>query len=249
MSIWQRCAGEKAMQTISGTVYRLVESQEQIATTAYVDTLAEQAVLEQLLERSKPPQPPYSHSLHYLLATPFRYPPLKRGSRFGQKHQPGLFYGATDVPTTLAESSFYRLVYLESMSSEAMPSKPLSGQHTLFDVGYRTECGVRLQEPPFDHYKDAIRHPSDYRTAQRLGTDMRAAGVLCFEYPAARWADGINVALYNGSAFSANRPTNQQRFISATGQRQVEFKNIDTGQVYSYDTSRFRVDGLLPRPA
>ena len=48
-----------------------------------VDTLAEQARLEELLEHSKPAVPPECRHLHYLLFTPFRYgAPYPRGSRF-----------------------------------------------------------------------------------------------------------------------------------------------------------------------
>ena len=50
---------------------------------ALVDTMAEQQRLEQLLDESKPPVPPECRSLHYLLATPFRYgAPYPGGSRF-----------------------------------------------------------------------------------------------------------------------------------------------------------------------
>ena len=59
-----------------GRLLRLVESQEQVATNSLVRTLAEQALLEDLIEASKPPLPATGHGLHYLLATPFRYPPL-----------------------------------------------------------------------------------------------------------------------------------------------------------------------------
>ena len=249
MTIWQGCSGIQAIQPVSGTVLRLVESQEQVATTTYVDTLAEQDVLEALLETSKPVQPLHTQGLHYLLATPFRYPPLKWGSRFGQKNEPSLFYGATQVATALAEASFYRLVYLQSMASDGMPSKPLSGQHTLFEIGYQTDYGIRLQETPFDRFRDAIRHPSDYSKTQQLGADMRMAGVRCFQYPAARCATGTNVALYDASSFTKISPENLQQFISATGKTKVEFKNIATGQCYCFDSGQFMVEGKLPLPA
>jgi hypothetical protein len=46
-------------------LYRLVENQEQVATLGYVDTLEEQAVLEELLETSKPDYPDtYPNTLH-----------------------------------------------------------------------------------------------------------------------------------------------------------------------------------------
>jgi hypothetical protein len=72
----------------------MVESQQQIATSSLVDDLAEQALLEELIERSKPPLRSGTERLHYLLATPFRYPPLRHGSRFGGRFEPSLLYGA-----------------------------------------------------------------------------------------------------------------------------------------------------------
>ncbi|MDP1329436.1 hypothetical protein Q6280_28035, partial [Klebsiella pneumoniae] len=76
MDIWLECGGLERIKPIRGVLYRLVESQEQVATVGYVDSLEEQAVLEELLEGSKPAYPGdlQSQPLHYLLKTPFRYP-------------------------------------------------------------------------------------------------------------------------------------------------------------------------------
>lgn len=249
MSIWQLCSGSNAIRPLSGQAFRLVESQEQIATMAFVDTLEEQAILEQLLDSVKPPVPFHAQGLHYLLSTPFRYPPLKWGSRFGSVYEPSLFYAGTSVFSTMAEAAFYRQVYLDSMSSEDMPTKPLSGQHTLFSVGYSTQQGVQLHQAPFSEFEFNIRDRVDYSLTQQLGADMRSAGVLCFEYPSARCNEGINVALFEGSSFTESKPNNQQRVMSATTVKQVELKNIDTGEIYRYDREQFCVDGRLPLPA
>ena len=56
-------------------LWRAVEAQHRVATLRLVDDQAEQAVLEQLLEASKPPLPPHADRLHFLLSTPFRYLP------------------------------------------------------------------------------------------------------------------------------------------------------------------------------
>ena len=93
-------------------------SQEQIATLGYVDTLAEQALLEQMLDDVKPPYRADTDGLHYLLKTPFRYPPLKWGSRFGRIHEPGIFYGGCSTEATLAEAAYYRFVFWYSMDGE-----------------------------------------------------------------------------------------------------------------------------------
>jgi len=50
-----------------------VEAQHIVSTMALVDTIAEQHLLEDLLERSKPLVPPECRDLHDLLAIPFRY--------------------------------------------------------------------------------------------------------------------------------------------------------------------------------
>ena len=54
-------------------LWRGVEAQHRVATVRLVDNLAEQELLERLIEDSKPPLPPDCAGLHYLLATPFRY--------------------------------------------------------------------------------------------------------------------------------------------------------------------------------
>ena len=66
-TLWASCEGPKQIKKVRGQLFRLVESQQQIATLSYVDTLAEQAVLEQLLENVKPALPDATEPLHYLL--------------------------------------------------------------------------------------------------------------------------------------------------------------------------------------
>ena len=58
MDIWQACAGVEQIIPLRGRLVRLVENQGQVATLQLVDTLEEQALLEQLLESSKPSLPP-----------------------------------------------------------------------------------------------------------------------------------------------------------------------------------------------
>ena len=60
MDIWQACAGVEQIIPLRGRLVRLVENQGQVATLQLVDTLEEQALLEQLLESSKPSLPPLS---------------------------------------------------------------------------------------------------------------------------------------------------------------------------------------------
>lgn len=100
------CNGAEYIHPLKVNVIRLVESQEQVATTKLVETLEEQHQLESLLESTKPAQPEGAGHYHYLIWTPFRYPPLPYGSRFGNRAQHGIFYGSLDDKTALAECAY-----------------------------------------------------------------------------------------------------------------------------------------------
>ena len=76
-----------------GQAWRMVESQHIAATMKLVDNRHEQDLLESLLEASKPAPSAGTAKLDYLLATPFRYPPMQGGSRFRAATDPGVFYG------------------------------------------------------------------------------------------------------------------------------------------------------------
>ena len=97
---------------LEGKVWRLVEAQHRVSTLKLVDDLAEQALLEEIIEESKPPVPPECRHLDYLLATPFRYgAAYPRGSRFRRAGRTlGVFYAAEAPRTAVAEMAFYRLL-------------------------------------------------------------------------------------------------------------------------------------------
>lgn len=76
IDVWPQFEGGGAIKPIMATIYCLVESQEKVATLALVDNVYEQDVLEELIETTKSNLPEDSAALHYLLKTPFRYPPL-----------------------------------------------------------------------------------------------------------------------------------------------------------------------------
>lgn len=247
--IWGACDGSHAVHPIQGTLHRQVESQQAIATLAYVDTLEEQATLEALLEDSKPAWPPDSSRYHYLLRSPFRYPPLPWGSRFGRGHEPSLLYGARSQTTTLAESAYYRFVFWHTMAAPA-PAASIHSQHTLFTVRYKTTQGIQLQAPPFSDYTARLTHPSDYAATQALGSDMRAAGVQAFEYPSARDpAHGLCVALFSIQALADTRPRSTQAWLCETSAQQVTFKPMDRPEVITFPLTLFLYDGQLPLPA
>ena len=249
MSLWADCGGEACIGPLQGTLLRLVESQEQIATLGYVDTLDEQALLEQMLESVKPPSPSASDDLHYLLRTPFRYPPLRYGSRFGRTSEPSIFYGAGGEVAALAESAYYRWVFWYAM--DAPPPKPvLRSTHTVFSVDYASAAGVRLQCPPFDKHRAQLAHPADYSMSQAMGADMRAAGVKVFEYRSARDPGGGHcVGLFDPTPFVQTAPTSAHEWLCETTALRVTFKRRDRHDLSAFEYADFAVDGVLPQPA
>ena len=54
MPTWTPAALSSETRRLSGVCWRVVEAQHVVSTMALVDTLAEQALLEQLLDDSKP---------------------------------------------------------------------------------------------------------------------------------------------------------------------------------------------------
>ncbi|MBR9805357.1 RES family NAD+ phosphorylase, partial [bacterium] len=113
-----------------GTLSRVVESQQRIATLHLVDSLEEQAVLEALIDQAKPPASIDHDKFHYLISSPFRYPPLRHGSRFGSRYEPSLFYGSLSIQCALAECAYYRFVFLEGMSEPI--AAPVRSEHSSF---------------------------------------------------------------------------------------------------------------------
>lgn len=247
--IWQDCQGESQIGPLAGELCRLVESQQQIATLSYVDTLEEQALLEAMLDDVKPAHVPGGSALHYLLATPFRYPPLPWGSRFGRVHEPSLLYGGGSPTTSLAESAYYRFVFWHTML--APPPKPrIHTEHTLFAVRYKAARGVRLQAPPFDAYAQQLAHPSDYQAAQQLGSQMREAGVQAFEYQSARDPlRGHCIALFTPEALAQKRPQRAAQWLCELSADEVAFRQVGEPDILHYSLADFQVDGRLPLPA
>lgn len=245
---WDDCLANTRPLKLSGTLLRLVESQEQVATNQLVSSLERQAVLEDLLEATKPRLRKGTEHLHYLLATPFRYPPLKHGSRFGKRSEPSLFYGSLQVKTVLAEAAYYRFVFWYGMAQP--PAAKLDTQHTLFAAAYQTARGLRLHEPPFAAYRDVLASPSDYRASQALGSRMRAAGIEACAFWSARDPDGgINLALLTPSALARNIPDSQESWLCELTAARVNFRAAHGSEMYGFSVGKFQVDGRLPFPA
>jgi hypothetical protein len=248
-SLWNDLGGPSRLRRFSFEAWRVVEAQHVISTRKLCDSDEEQRLLEEMLEKSKPPLPPEAKRLHYLLATSFRYPPLRNGSRFGTRLEPGIWYGAREQRTVFAEAAYYRLVFLEGTKA-AIPR--LSVDLTAFRAAIKTARGVDLTRPPFAAHQAKISSRSNYRTSQALGREMRAAGVEVFEFVSARDRDhGVNVGVFSPKAFSSARPLGLETWHAVATRDLVEVSRRDffRRQSLSFPRGDFLVRGLLPSPA
>lgn len=245
---WSICLAEAELHNLSGVLLRLVESQEQVATNQLVSSLDRQVVLEDMLEATKPRLRAATRGLHYLLATPFRYPPLKHGSRFSTRNAPSLFYGALETGTVLAEAAYYRFLFWYGMVTP--PASKLDTQHTLFGAEYRTGKGLQLQALPFASYREVLTSPSDYGPTQALGAEMRTLGVEAFEFISARAPEGgINVALFTPAALGAKAPVFQEPWLCEVTAERVRFHAAHSRTLYTFPIEVFLVEGKLPQAA
>lgn len=248
--IWQACEGPNQIHPLQARVIRIVESQEQAATMVLVDNAEEQYVLEQLLDRSKPPQPIGTEAYHYLIWTPFRYPPLPYGSRFGQRTQRGIFYGSLTETTALAECAYYRYVFLAGLSIP-LPSERLNTEHTTFEVQVETAYGLNLDATPFDAHSHTISDPLSYAASQLLGVAMRAAGVAAFSYRSARdFQTGINFGALTHTAIKSLQPEQSKQWLCTTTSNKVSFIEVHANkQPHSFSLENYLIQGRLPIPA
>lgn len=246
--IWTQCAGPSERRALRLTPWRVVESQHQVSTRKLVDTLEEQALLEELIDGAKPPAMANTR-LHYLLSTPFRYPPLRHGSRFGDRHRRGIWYGAESVTTALAEVAYYRLVFLEGTMA---PLEYLTGELSAFHVRARTARGIDLTVEPFATHRRAIASPSRYSATQALGRAMRDEGVEMCRYPSARDPEGGNcVAIFAPAVFGRSTPQGFQRWHCLASRDSVEMTRRDfvSNEYMVYERRVFLVKQRLPMPA
>ncbi|HUF12299.1 MAG TPA: RES family NAD+ phosphorylase [Longimicrobiales bacterium] len=246
-SIWTRCAGDSEVGPLRLEPWRVVEGQHQVSTRKLVATDAEQALLEDLIEGVKPRDLSRGR-LHYLLATPFRYPPLRHGSRFGARHEPGIWYGSETIDAAFAEVAYYRLLFFEGTAADL---DGLETELTAFRARVRTERGVDLVSGCFAEWRSDIASPTSYAATQALGADLRVARVQAFRYPSARHPDGVGIAVLERKAFARYKPHGLESWHCIASRAVVEMRKRDyfERRAFSYAREAFLVEGELPAPA
>lgn len=247
-SIWTQSAGSSRIRRLSAEPWRVVEAQHRTSTRKLVGSDREQMLLEDRLEAAKPPVGEDDARLHYLLFTPFRYPPLAHGSRFGSRWEPGIWYGAEALRSAFAEVAYYRLLFLDGTEADL---GTLETELTAFDVPIVTNRGIDLASAAFERWRSELASKTSYASTQPLGVAMRDAGVEACRYHSARDAEGgLNVAVFSSRAFAVKRPRSLQSWYSAANREAVEFSKQDyfEQQRYRFLRAAFLVDGELPHP-
>lgn len=224
-STWTPAALSPETRALSGTCWRLVEAQHRVSTLKLVDTVEEQAILEERIQATKPPLPPGGERLHYLLSTPFRYgAPYPTGSRFRRAGlTEGVVCAAEEPRTAVAEIVFYRLLFYAESPDTPWPAN--ASEYTAFSAAYGTAKGVDLTKGKLARNKAAWTHLTDYAACQALADTARAASIDVIRYQSVRDPQrGANVALLTVEAFARPKPVSQQTWhirLSATGAQAI----------------------------
>lgn len=208
---------------------------------ALVDTLAEQAALERILDTSKPSVPVECRGLHYLLSTPFRYGAVyPTGSRFRRAGATeGVFYASADTATAVAEMAFRRLLFYAE--SPATPWPVNAAEYTAFSARFAAAKGLDLSRAPFQRDAKKWIDPVDYSHCQALAGQAREAGVQALRYQSAR-APGLNIALLTCKAFAARAPVARQVWRLHAGPMGVRAICDLPDQRLAFERSAFAAD-------
>jgi hypothetical protein len=216
------------VRTRSASLWRGVEAQHIIATMKLVDNAAEQHLLEELLEASKPPAPA---AAHYLLFTPFRYRP-SYASRFRPAHSPGLWYGAEELETACAEVAYWKWRFL--MDSAALVESALHTQHTFFQAEVSGRC-INLVARPWNESAEHWQHASDYSAGQQLAAAAREHEVAWIRYASVRKSKGICGAALTPGCLSLKSGFAQQTWACKTTRGAVFLQH--GGMTCNFDAS------------
>lgn len=190
--------------------WRAVEAQHVIVTARLVDNEPEQALLESLFGEAKPPVPAAATGLHWLLFTPFRYPPLPRGSRFRSAGESGVWYGADERSTACAELGYWRWRFLcASPALDALPAQP----QTLFQTQVRGRA-IDLRRGRFAEKAARWTDPNDYAHCQALARAARQRGVSLIRYQSVRdLRKGACTAVLDWRAFERKQPLASETWL------------------------------------
>lgn len=228
LASWMQQSIAEGRITTSLKGWRAVEAQHIVSTLRLTGNDPErQELLERILEESKPPLPPEATGLHYLLATPFRYPPSRHGSRFRAWPDPGVLYAAFERRTACAEMGYWRWRFM--MDSDGLREIPASPQ-TVFQLGARGTV-IDLQQLPFSARDALWTDRVDYTATQALGRVAREAEITLILYRSVRDPQsGTCAAVMRPTALRPKRPLSQETWHLTVTQQ---------GSIWQRESERF----------
>lgn len=214
MAVWTTEAVAAITRPWQVNGWRAVEAQHRITTLVLTGGRTDdQALLEDILDSTaKPRMPDAASGLHWLLATPFRHHPLRTGSRFRRRGDPGVFYGAESRRTAAAEAGYWRLRFW--LDSKALAERAAVVEMTLFEFHAATPTAIDLTAPPLSIDAVTWTHPDDYTATQALAATARDAAVQAIRYASVRDHGGLCTALLTPAVFRA--VTNPFRHVQQT---------------------------------
>lgn len=245
-AIWTPAALASELQSYNGRGWRFVEAQHKVSTLKLVDTLAEQELLEQIVEETKPAVPAECQGLDYLLATPFRYRAFyPSGSRFRRAgFTPGVFYAAEREETAAAEIVFYRFLFHAESPDTPWPSD--AAEYSAFSVELATSAALDLTKPPLDRDAAQWCHLSDYAACQTLADAAREAGAKIIRYRSVRDPrEGANLAVLTCSAFAAPAPAQRNTWRIRIGPKGAQAIREFPALGLEFTLADFRSDARL----
>lgn len=225
-------------------VWRLVEAQHRVSTLKLVDSLEEQALLEAMLEATKPALPPECGGLDYLLAAPFRYGAVyPNGSRFRRAGRTdGVYYACEHVETAVAEMAFYRLLFYSE--SPQTPFADAATDFSAFSVRVKTARALDLMRAAID--ASLFGDPVDYSQPQALADAARLAAIEVIRYRSVRDARRrANVALLSAKAFLDRKPRQWRTWRIKVGHNGVSALCDFPVSSLSFDRNAFAFDPRL----
>ena len=188
--------------------------------------IEDQHLLESMLETAaKPPQPAATRGLHFLLSTPFRYPPPPAGSRFRSRFDPGVFYAAQDVPTACAEAGYWRWRFW--MDSAGLAGVVKAVAMTLFEFHAGSRALLDLTAPPLSADRQRWTDRLDYGPTQELARQARQQGFEIIRSESVRRPQGRCLSILTPQVFrNVHEP---YRHVTQTWQLHM---NASTGVIW-----------------
>lgn len=215
------------------TIWRMIEGQYRPATMKLVDSLSEQALLEDILEYSKPPVPAECQQLDYQFKSPFRYGKYPHSSRFRRAGRtPGVYYGAEQSITAAIEFAWSRVGFFRASPNTPLPQNPIQLSAIPADIG--GDHMIDLTWPDIAAL-GPWTDPDNYEPCCALADQIRNDGGQVIIYASVRDPNaGRNVAVLTCAAFRQDTPIGLQTWQVILRQDRVILNNESLRQTYEY---------------